>query len=317
MKSVLSEFFSELEVRKGHQHRLFTFLDRKINYIMVAPAILILFGLVIYPFVFNINLSVHDVTLFNIRSGDWNFVGLRNFIATFTDSFVQKTFIRTLLFAATTVVLQLALGLVAALAFNVDFRGKSILMPMALAPMMITPVAVGLFWRILLNSKWGIINFLLGVVDIPPVNWLANPVMAFVTIIIVQVWWGVSFVFLVILGGLSALPKEPFDSAYIDGASSFQAFRYITLPLLRPVLAVVATIRIIDALREFDIIYTLTGGGPGDSTRVFTLKLFMTAFERGQYSLAAAQAIILLVIIMILTSGLIRALTRTGTTESG
>lgn len=293
----------------------FEYLDRKIHLIMVAPAILILFGLVIYPFIFNINLSFHDASIFNIRSGDFNFLGLKNYIDTVKDPFVQKAFIRTIYFASITVVLQLIIGMMAALAFNHGFKGKNILMPLALAPMMITPVAVGLFWRILLNSQWGVINYLLTVFGIPPQFWLSDPRMAFVSIIVVQVWWGVSFVFLIILGGLSALPKEPYESAYIDGASRLQAFWYITMPLLRPVLTVIATIRIIDALREFDIIYMLTGGGPGDSTRVFTLELFVTAFERGQYGVASAQAILLLLIILVLTSGLVRALAQTGSTN--
>lgn len=291
------------------------YLDRKIHLIMVAPAILILFGLVIYPFIFNINISVHDASIFNIRSGEFNFLGLKNYIDTVKDPFVQKAFIRTVYFAAITVVLQLIIGMIAALAFNHGFKGKNLLMPLALAPMMITPVAVGLFWRILLNSQWGVINYLLSVFGFQPQFWLSDPKLAFFSIIVVQVWWGVSFVFLIILGGLSALPKEPYESAYIDGASRLQAFWYITLPLLKPVLTVIATIRIIDALREFDIIYMLTGGGPGDSTRVFTLELFVTAFERGQYGMAAAQAMILLVIILVLTSGLVRALSQTGSTS--
>ena len=302
------------EVRRYTTRRsILEFLDRKIHIIMVAPAILILFGLVIYPLLFNINLSVHDASIYNIRSGDFNFTGLKNYIDTIKNPFVQKAFSRTLIFAAITVTLQLVIGMIAALAFNHGFRGKNFLMPLALAPMMITPVAVGLFWRILLNSQWGIINYLIGLFGIPPQFWLSDQILAFVSIIVVQVWWGVSFVFLIILGGLSALPKEPYESAYIDGASKLQAFWYITMPLLRPVLTVVAALRIIDALREFDIIYMLTGGGPGDSTRVFTLELFVTAFERGQYGVAAAQAMILLVIIFVLTSGLVRALARTGT----
>ncbi len=291
------------------------FLDRHINIVLVAPAVIILFGLVIYPFIYNINLSVHDASIFNIRTGDFKFVGLSNYIKTFTSPFVQMAFLRTMGFAAVTVILQLLLGMAAAMAFNVDFKGKGILMPLALAPMMITPVAVGLFWRMLLNSQFGIVNYALGLIGIEPQAWLSNPTLALVSIVIVQIWWGVSFVFLILLGGLSSLPKEPYESAYIDGASSFQAFRYITLPLLRPVLAVIATLRIIDAIREFDIIYMLTGGGPGDSTRVFTLELFVTAFERGEYGVAAAQAMILLIIIMVLTSGLVRALSKTGSSS--
>ncbi len=312
MANSLSSQTKISDSRSGLIFRISDFIDRKIHLVMVAPAVLILGGLIIYPFLFNLNLSVHNASIFNIRSGDFEFVGLKNYIDTFKDPFVQKSLLRTFYFSATTVILQLVLGMIAALAFHTDFRGKSILMPLALAPMMITPVAVGLFWRMLLNSKWGLINYLLSLINIPPQSWLADQRLAFFAIIIVQVWWGVSFVFLILLGGLSALPKEPYESAMIDGATSLQTFRYITLPLLKPVIMVVATIRIIDALREFDIIYTLTGGGPGDSTRVFTLELFQIAFERGNYGMAAAQAIILLCIILILTFGLVRALSQTG-----
>ncbi len=297
--------------QKTFYSRLFESIDRHIHLIMVLPAVLILGGLIIYPFAFNLYLSFHDASIFNIRSGDFVFIGLQNYINTFKDPFVQKALIRTFYFSSATVILQLVIGMVAALAFNTDFRGKGLLMPLALSPMMITPVAVGLFWRMLLNSKWGLVNYLLSVVGIAPLTWLADQKLAFLSIIAVQVWWGVSFVFLVLLGGLSALPKEPFESATIDGATSFQAFWYITLPLLKPVILVVTTIRIIDALREFDIIYTLTGGGPGDATRVFTLELFQVAFERGNYGLAAAQAMILLIIILFLTFGLVRALSQT------
>ena len=295
--------------------RILDFMDRKIHLILVAPAVLIMGGLVIYPFLYNINLSFHNASLFNIRSGDFDFVGLKNYVDTFKDPFVQRALLRTFYFSIITVFLQISLGLIAALAFNNDFKGKGFLMPLALAPMMITPVAVGLFWRMLLNTKWGVINYLMTVLGLPPQSWLADQSIAFIAIIVVQVWWGISFVFLVLLGGLSALPKEPYESAMMDGATSWQSFRSITLPLLKPILLVVATIRIIDALREFDIIYTLTGGGPGDSTRVFTLELFQIAFERGNYGLAAAQAMILLLIILVLTFGLVRALSRTGETE--
>lgn len=302
-------------MNKNISNRIFSFMDRNIHLIMVAPAVLILGGLIIYPLLYNINLSVHNASLLNIRLGNFKFVGLKNYIDTFKDPFVQKALVRTFIFSSITVFLQLILGMIAALAFNTGFKGKGCLMPLALAPMMITPVAVGLFWRMLLNSKWGIINYLLSVVGLQPQLWLADQKMAFVSIIVVQVWWGVSFVFLILLGGMSALPKEPYESATIDGASNWQAFYLITLPLLKPVIAVVVTLRIIDALREFDIIYTLTGGGPGDSTRVFTLELFQIAFERGNYGLAAAQAIILMLIILVLTYGLVQALARTGDVE--
>jgi multiple sugar transport system permease protein len=288
--------------------RLSRFIDRKLPTLMILPAVIILLGTVLYPFIFNINLSLHQVSLSNFRLGNWPAVGLNNFLTILNDPFSQAAFVRTLLFALASVTLQVTLGLIGALAFNVSFRGKGLLMTLALVPMMITPVAVGLSWRMLLNTEWGIINYLLNVVGIASVPWLSHPTWAFVSIVIVQLWWGVSFIILLMLGGLSSLSPEPYEAAAIDGASPWQSFRFITLPLMQPVIIVAATIRIIDAFREFDVIYTLTGGGPAGATRVFALQLYYTAFERGSYGLAAAQAIILVGIILLFTTGLMRSL---------
>lgn len=288
--------------------KFFRYCDKHIKVILILPAAVILLGLFIYPFFYNLKISFEDITFMNIRTGKTNFVGLKNYLYVFKDLFIQQSVWRTLKFAVITVIIQLVLGLGMALAFNTDFKGKGMMMPFALSPMMITPVAVGLFWRILMNSRWGVLNYLLNAFGLKGLDWLSNSQTAFWSIIIVQVWWGVPFVFLIILGGLSALPKEPYESAELEGATTFQVFRFITLPLLRPVLTAVGVLRVIDALREFDIIYMLTGGGPGSSTRVFTLELYLAAFERGNYSVAAAMSIILLLLIFLLTVGMMKAL---------
>lgn len=284
------------------------FLNRNINYVFIAPALIILLGIVIYPLIYNFNLSFHEVTMLTFRAGDWEFVGLGNFIDVVTDTFFQRAFLRTVLFLVFTVIGQVVIGLAGAMAFNVDFKGKKYIMPIALIPMMITPIAVGLIWKMFLNSQWGIVNYLFNLVGLPALNWLSEPYLAFVSIVIVQIWWGVSFVLLVLLGGLSSLPQTPFEAAKIDGASKFQMFRYITLPLLKPVILIVIMLRSIDAFRVFDIIYALTQGGPGHATRTFALELYYTAFERGEFGLGAAQALILAAVTLILASGLINTL---------
>jgi len=285
-------------------------IDRWLPYLLVLPATLLLIGLIAYPLIFNMNLSLHDVSILNIRSGDWDMIGLRNYVRTIQNTDNINAFGRTLAFLVATVSLELVLGMAAALVFNAEFRGKGFLMTLALVPMMITPVAVGLIWRMLLNAQWGIVNYYLGAVGLPEVVWLGTPPTAFMSVVLVEVWWGVSFVILVFLGGLSALPTEPFEAAAIDGASSWQAFRYVTLPLMMPLITVVATIRAIDAFRAFDVIYTLTQGGPADATRVFALQIYQTGFQNANFGLAAAQAMLLFVIVMILSSGLIRGFVR-------
>jgi multiple sugar transport system permease protein len=293
------------------KQRCESFVDRHLRYILVAPAILLLLGLVAYPLLFNLYISVHDVSLLNMRSLDWPVIGLRNYARTLQDGDNLRAFGRTVAFLVATVSAELVIGMLGALSFNIRFRGKGLLMTLALVPMMITPVAVGMIWRMLLNNQWGIVNYYLGLVGLPQQIWLGTPPTAFTSVVLVEIWWGVSFVILVFLGGLTALPNEPFEAAAIDGASSLQSFRYLTLPLMWPLITVVATIRAIDAFRAFDVIYALTQGGPADATRVFALQIYTTGFQRSQFGLAAAQAMLLFVVVMILSAGLIRGLVHT------
>ncbi len=294
----------------GSVARALAFVDRHIGAAMVAPALIVLVGLVAYPLLFNIYIAFHGVSLLNIRGAVWEYVGTLNFERIIEDPFNHSALIRTAIFAGASVSLQLILGLAGALAFNIKFPGKPIFLVLCLIPMMVTPVVVGIAWRMLLNYDWGIINYMIGWIGIGRQPWLADTTLSMVAIIVVQVWWGVSFVMLILLGGLSALPREPFEAAAIDGASGLQVFRYVTLPLMAPVIIVVATIRTIDALREFDLIYTLTGGGPGGSTRVFALELYYTAYERGDFGMSSAQAILLVMLIMVFTVRLVRRLAR-------
>jgi multiple sugar transport system permease protein len=271
---------------------------------------LLLVALIAYPLAFNTYISLHDVSIVNMRGGDWPAIGLRNYVRTLQDIDNLRAFGRTLVFLVVTVSVQLLLGMMGALVFNIKFRGKGLLMTLALVPMMITPVAVGMIWRMLLNTQWGIVNYYVEAVGLPAQIWLGTPRSAFASVILVEIWWGVSFVILILLGGLTALPTEPFEAAAIDGASSWQAFRYVTLPSMWPLITVIATIRAIDAFRAFDVIYALTQGGPADATRVYALQIYTTGFQRAQFGLASAQAMLLFLVVMVLSGGLIRGLIR-------
>ena len=268
----------------------------------------VLLGLVVYPLFFNVNLSLHKVNMLNFTSSNWKFVGLDNFIKTLGDKTVTDALVRTFVFMLVTVSGQLVLGMIGALTLNTALKGRGVLTVVVLIPMMMTPVAVGLFWRMLLNNQWGIINYFLSLFGIDAIPWLSQSTFAFISVCMVQIWWGVSFVMLVLLGGLSALPPEPFEAAQVDGAGRWRSFTLITLPSLSPVISIVVMLRAIDAFREFDIIYTLTQGGPGVSTRVFSLQLYLTSFESQDFSTGAAQALILTTITLLLASRLIRSM---------
>ena len=283
-------------------------LDEHLGLIFIIPAMLVLCLLIVYPLFFNINMSVHKVNMLNFKSGGWDFVGFKNYVDTISDRTVLMSLARTFVFMAITVVGQVVLGMIGALVLNTNLKAKGIFTVGVLIPMMMTPIAVGLFWRILFNRQWGLINYFLNCIGIDSIPWLYESSTAFAAVCFVQIWWGVSFVILVLLGGLSSLPPEQFEAAEIDGASKWQSFIHITLPGMRSVLATVIMLRAIDAFREFDLIYTLTQGGPGDSTRVFSLQLYLTSFESHNFSMGAAQAIILTLITLVLSSGLIKSM---------
>jgi multiple sugar transport system permease protein len=263
--------------------------------------------LIIYPLLYNIYLSFHEVTLINIRK-EWDYVGIENYIRVLKSDGTWESLYRTVIFLIATVVGEMVIGLISALTLNIDFKGKGIVISLIMMPMIITPIAVGLFWRMLLNTEWGIINYYVQQLGFDPVVWLGTPNTAMMSVILVEIWWGVSFVILVLLGGLSSLPIEPYEAAEVDGASPWQKFIYITLPLLKPVLIVIATIRTIDAFRAFDLIFALTKGGPAGATRLFSVQIYYTAFERTEFGRGAAAAMFLFVIAMILSMGLIKNL---------
>lgn len=285
-------------------------LDRNAKYILLLPALIALIALFAYPVIYNLDLSVHNVDLFNIRRGDAPFVGLQEYARVLTSLAVWQSLYRTVFFGATSIIIQLVLGMALALVFNRSFAGKNLLMTICLIPMMITPIAVGMFWRLLLNMQWGIINYLISLVGIDKIPWLGDTTVVQFSVIGVTVWLQVSFVFLVFLGGLSSLPVELYETADVDGATGWQKFRFITLPLMIPVILVVIIVRIIDAFRAFDVIYALTNGGPGDSSRVVSLELYEVAWRQYHYSDAAALALIMSVIMLALTFILMRMIGR-------
>jgi multiple sugar transport system permease protein len=198
---------------------------------------------------------------------------------------VQVSF--TFVFVA--VLLEFCLGI--ALALLVTLRTA------LMVPIMMTPVVVGVLWRTLFNSSYGVINYLLSLVHVPPQLWLGSPSQALPAVIVVEIWQGLPVVTFIVAAGIQALPLDIFEQARIDGASSWQIFRSVTLPLLRPVLLVVLLLRIMDAFKTFDIIYTLTQGGPGEATNVLSMLIYKVGLQFFQIGQAAAMSWVFLAFI--------------------
>jgi multiple sugar transport system permease protein len=232
-----------------------------------------------------------------------HFVGLDNYVTLIANRRFLESVVHTFYFTALAVVVPLFLGTVAAMIFHREFPFRGVLRGVFIMPMMATPVAVALVWTMMFHPQQGVLNYLLSLVGLPPSLWVYSPVLVIPSLVMVEVWHWTPLVMLIVLGGLAALPTEPYESARLDGASEWQLFRYITLPLVAPFLVVAAVIRTIDALKTFDTIYVITGGGPGTASETINLYLYLQAFAF--YNIGTASAVVVVFFVIVLALALL------------
>ena len=175
-----------------------------------------------------------------------------------------------------------------------------------LMPLLINPVVVAQIWRMFLHPELGIVNYIIGLAGVPKINWLGDARIAFWTVVLVDIWHQVSFMIILLLAGLSALPREPFEAARMDGATTLQAFFHVTLPLMRPVIVVTLLIRLIFAVKTFDLVFIMTRGGPGTATDLISYFIYRSAFYGLDIGQASAISVILLIVVLALTTYLYR-----------
>ncbi len=273
---------------------------------MATPALIVLVAVIVVPVALALATSLFDYTLIEMNFN--RFIWFDNFLESLNNPEFHNSIIVTTAFVAAVVALEFAIGFVIALMLNTVKRGKSVYYTILLIPLLINPVVVGLIWRMMLHPTLGIVNFLIGYVGISPVDWLGDPTNAFWTIVLVDIWHQVSFMVVLLLAGLSALPSEPVEAARAEGAGTLQVFWHITLPMMMPVIAVTLLIRLIFAIKTYDLIYIMTRGGPGDATDLISYYIYRSAFARLNLGEAAAQALLLLVIVIVLTLILYRVM---------
>ncbi len=271
---------------------------------MMFPTVLVLAMVIIIPLGYSLFISFHKYFL---QFGLENWVYLKNYINAFHNVefliSMKNTFVLT--FAVVSIEFVLALGL--ALILNrEDLKFKHVYIIILMIPVMIPPIAVGLIWRLLLHPDLGIINYLLGFIGIPKLGWLGDPQLAMPTVIAVDVWHETALILIVLLAGLTSLDRTPFEAAKVDGASPIQIFFNITLPLLSPVILVALLIRMIAAIKTYDLIYILTRGGPGFRTETMSYYVYKMAFRKMSMGDASAMSFILLIIILFFCLILIR-----------
>jgi multiple sugar transport system permease protein len=268
---------------------------RLVPFLLILPTMAILAGLILYPLLSSFYASAFSYNLSKPYLGR-HFVGMGNFLTAASDPLFIESVRLTLILSAVAVGVELILGLAVATLLNSSLQGMRILQTLIIIPLVMTPVVAGLTWRVILNPSIGIANFLLESVGLPASEWNGSPRTALLSVAIVDVWRSTPFVAIILLAGLQGLPSEPLEAAKVDGAGRWNSFRYITLPMLRPLITVALLIRIIYSLQIFDTIMILTQGGPGFATEVFNVHLYKTMFRFFDVGYGSALSIVMLAI---------------------
>jgi ABC-type sugar transport system permease subunit len=275
--------------------------DRRLAWLLVAPALAVTAAVALFPLGWTLWESLHRHDLRMPWLGR-PFVGLENYAEILGDGRFWGAMLHTVFFTAVSVALEIGLGLFLALALNQAFRGRGLVRAAVLIPWSIPTVVAALLWRFLFDAQAGIVNEILvglGVLD-APIVWFVRAATAWVPVILADVWKTTPFVALLLLAGLQNIDPALYEAADVDGASPWRQLRSVTLPLLRPALAVALIFRTLDAFRVFDLIYVLTGGGPGTATEPIALYAFNALFSNLRFGYGAALSVIVFLVTFLL-----------------
>lgn len=266
-------------------------------YIFIGPAALLFAAFSLVPIIIAITLSFQDTQ--TLGEGQW--VGLDNFAAMGSDRLFRTALINTLVFTVGTVPTAMVAGLALAVALNRPLPGRGVLRAMFFVPMVAAGVVVGVIMSWIFNVDYGVANNALALLGIERMPWLTSPSMAMMTLILVVVWTRIGFCMVIYLGALQSIPSELKEAAAIDGAGRWSRFRSITVPMLTPTTSILLILNVVFSIQAFDVIYVMTGGGPGFSTTVLIQYVFRSAFQDGQMGYAAALGLVLVGILLVFT----------------
>lgn len=276
--------------------------DRGVGPAFLVPALIFLTVLLLGPFLYMVGMSFTDLS-YALPGRDGNFLGFDNYRRLMRDDPIfWESFATTIRFVVGVVGIEFILGFALALFLRYQVKRQRFVLTLILVPMMLAPVAVGFMWKLLLQGDFGMLTYYLrkiGLLDIRTAL-LSDPDLVLPTIMMIDVWEWTPFVTLVMLAGLLSLPREPFEAAVMDGANRWQIFRDITLPLMRPIIALVFLLRGIDAFKEFDKVYILTGGGPGTTTELLSIYTYRLNFKNWDLGYGAVSAFMVYLVVLIL-----------------
>ncbi|RLG63118.1 hypothetical protein DRO02_07205 [archaeon] len=284
--------------------------ERHIGVLLVLPATIILFSVTLFPTIFAYYMSVHRMTLQHF----WNapFVGLENYFRVLSLSDFWYSLKFSLLYTVVVTSIEITLGFFMAVYFDRPLKGRKALISIIMLPMAIAPALFGILMKLMFNDVAGLIPYILKNLFKMEVGFFSNFNSAFLTLAFIDIVQWTPFVFIILYAAVQALPRAPIDAAIVDGASRWQLIRHIIIPLLKPTILIVTVFRVMDALKTFDTINVITGGGPGNLTMTLSILVYKLAYTRGDFGLSAAATIIYFLIVIIIANVGLRLLKKGG-----
>ncbi|HUL10138.1 MAG TPA: sugar ABC transporter permease [Candidatus Acidoferrum sp.] len=282
--------------------------DRHFKWLLVAPAVILILALTVYPLVYSVWVAFVN---FDFQIPGHDFVGLQNFEHVVEDPVARWSLLTTAFLSVSSVVIEFLLGLGLAMAMTKIFTGRGVIMLILIVPLFVSPVVVGQIWSLLLQKPYGPFDYLVGQLFGPTdVSWLTGNPWKYVSLIVGDVWQWTPFMFVILLAGLTSVSPELYEAAELDGVSRWQIFWNITLPQIAPLILIAITFRLLDAVKLFDIIFIMTGGGPGTSTYTTSFYLYQTGFQHFHLGQATAGSWIFLILTAVLIMFLVRRMLR-------
>jgi multiple sugar transport system permease protein len=282
--------------------------EKMVAAVLLAPALLYLIVMSIYPTIWSLWLAFHNYLVYQPDKA--SFAGFDNFTDLLDSEVFRQSFRVTLAFSAIAVSIECALGLAIAVLLDRKMRGANLLRTLLIVPVMISPVGMGLTFRYIFAPTYGLLTYLMQSVGLPTADWTVSTVWALPAVIFIDVWQWTPFVALILLSGMQSVSVEVTEAAELDGLSEWQKLWRIVMPLIRPVVMVVVLIRLIDSIRMFDLVFVVTRGGPGSSTEVLSVMSYVTGFSEGDMGSAAAIAWVTVVLVNVLVAIFLRALSK-------
>ena len=281
-----------------------SYTERNLQILFPLPAVVFIGLLMVFPILYTLYLSF---TNWNLTSGmEPSFVGLNSYLRVFSEPRFLHALGRTFTFTVFAVAIEVVLGVAIALILNRAFIGKSVAKLLLLLPLVATPVAVGIVFNLFYDPTIGLLNFALHAIGLPQGRWVSSENSVIASLVLVDVWQWTPMITLIVLAGLAGLSEEPVEAARVDGASDWQILRFVTIPMVMPVILTAMILRLIDALKTFDIIFAMTGGGPGYASETLNIMGFKYSFEYFRMGQSSVILVALFLVVLLCSLGIMK-----------